>query len=562
MNNSPYGASFLIEPQEIRVNFNAENPFGAAAKIKKRELKLEAIKLKKKLGILAEKATRPDLDRAYNKFLKSANLSKVEGAQRLSYKLEIFDDSKLTNRDKIINCIFGLTRLGIANDVRELLRRDGFNSNYYDILALYRTEGNLTVLPSLKYMHLGILEDSPSDFSIIEQWPVPKNFITAHFTFHPEKVDPPLFVYKIFVNGVKSAVREHVKMVKDIQQKRKIEGYYSYEWLSNAKSGALSSYLLIVCGLDMYSVNIYALPEPYRYRPKKHFAYHYARTRIRATNQNNFESYFLQGEQKHDQMSFSSQKQFLTGQVYENSLVTAIYRANNGLRRHIFPYLPDAFVASILSESVMLFESYRRSSLIFGGKRFDQDTNNLLPSTLAYMRYHFWDIMFVVWVLDTIDTIINKNVKIPTKDGKAAKKALKNLKAALKEFKGQDKEEWNFLKKWRKIKNHKELLENWSNIKALGRDALDEVKKIPGPAEKTLGDELKQELGSGINIINKITENQLWKDIEKIMVAHIGIGGEPFIGNSPTITYGNFVGKNVLRFYMLREGYKKALSDI
>lgn len=583
----------ITDTLSVRYDLTAEKPqMKSASGSDAKAILFQIEQLRTKLTKIAVHATdrdgRSPIDRAYDdwweqwvgKRLAKNEKNSVSGAKSLSWKLRIEPTTKLNTRNYNILglSLFALFRLSIAEVVQKKL--ESFKVSFADVLAMYRSEGDLSVPLSYNSCILyGLLLPRKENVD----WPLSPddipwtnhfidNFLSVNHTFDIDKLDRPNLKnvddknsFEAYWQSIRSSIDTLYKLRASKPKNAVSAGFFSVmEWFQEAKEAAFVLYMLLIGGLDFYTYLANDLG----------FAYNYARNRKSANRSVDFLQAFQQGRDVYRDVTN------VTPTLSSNSLIAILDKRSH---HHIVPLFPIEFVSTIITEAMVRIEAFRREQLICGSQEFDPP----LPTSVAYIRYNGWDIYFVVLVLEVLYVILVKHPKMKSRV-KSENPSIQRLRESLAKFDKDRNEVWTILKKWREAEKRYEkdpnsdtgyfLFDNRNRVlikKALAQDAISVAKddvRLPGTQEKLLISELNAKglMNTAVPIIDALTKtpkvepvkgrpvSQGWYDFEKVMVAHIGKNGKSIIADPMTISYGREVGQNVLKFYCLNEGYKTA----
>jgi hypothetical protein len=563
------------EPILVKHNLADANPFSSALTRRKRDSLLSEIETLRNgvIGISDAVAMKRDvspLDAVYDTLAKNEKFDSGARVKFLSHKLRIKRKDDIRTDEDFQKTLYGLLRLNACSWVVDSLSEQKLSVALPDVLALYRVEGDLAVPLSDFAIASEIVPDSsqPACSSTVTQdcinWPDAVQFLGIHHSFHAlknQQVNNP--EYSSFVDGLRDMVRDRDAMLRDLYSGRIRSGYSVIDWLRSAKSGAMTLFLLLLGGLDVFTVGVLE-PGDGRWRwPKPVFAFHFARNRVGAGLATSFGKALSEGADTFERLAGTSELQFDTGKQWRDSLITVLHGSPGSRQLHVIPIDPLYFVSTILTEAVTLLENLRRTSLPWGGKQF----SNPLPPTVGYLRYHGGEVYFLIWVLDILDKVVNGNQ--PKTSFGAETNAIKKVRDGLAGYTRKKKKEvWTLLDQWRKESSSSGYLKSkpvlsGSMLRAAMRDdAIAGTTDVPGRTERSVVSELNAKGGfeSALPLIDALTDADLWGHFETVMTSHIGNDGAVWLGNSPTITYDNVVGRNVMRYHYLRRGYASALG--
>jgi len=387
----------LNEPIEIDIDLSSANPFPSRLSKKRRERVSDEIKrLRQQLGLIASAATRTKrgspIDQRFEELRKKEHFEHpIKGIEILSYKLQV--DLIPRNDRQRRNTLYALLRLRIAQRVVELVRNEGVLVNFTVPLALHKKEGDLDVPMSLERLDDGF---APPGLTADPYGDIDDLFMGPHHTFFVQKQGRPIPKLETFVREVQLAVTTHDLMKRSLANNRKFNGHMAYQWLESGKKGAMSMYMLILGGLDMYAQGIFEPPGVFD-RQLQDFSYPYARNRLFIDPSRSFSDELSKGIKAYQAFTMVTLDKFMNGQIEDQAIVATVHERKRGERLHHFlPNEPVEFGAAIGMESVMTLEALRRAPLINGGPRFDDP----LPYGVAYIRYNAGDIYFLVILLN------------------------------------------------------------------------------------------------------------------------------------------------------------------
>jgi hypothetical protein len=96
---------------------------------------------------------------------------------------------------------------------------------------------------------------------------------------------------------------------------------------------------------------------------------------------------------------------------------------------------------------------------------------------------------------------------------------------------------------------------------AIARDAASFSTELHGPNERRHMAELNAEgqMDTAEPLLRAVSQHELWNDVQKALVAHVGTGGKPWLGHSD---FHDDIGMRALRFYYMHRGFENAFQGI
>lgn len=563
------------EPVELKTNLPEKNPFGKSlTRTERLVLRDEIEEIRSSLSPLSDvilyKNGKNKIDLSFVRLEQEEMWERPpKGTDYPSHKLRIKNQNLIRTNTDLVSGYNALLRLDIAKKVQSNLK---IRISIPEILAMYRTEGDLAIPLSILTMNKKLPPDKPlfPDFEFVNLF-----FWNHHVFFTEKKPNNPK--YRHIINGICSTIKTREKIRFDLLVQKygsyrfppNSKGHGPLSWLNAAKGHAFTAYLSLIGGLDFYTMDYLSADDQNAELPKQLFSYNYARNRKNLDYPERFSELINKGIEVYEKVTEVKFEDFMNGIIDEKSIVSCIYKKGNNFNHFFMPYSPTIFSSIIIAESAIRLESFRVSPLICGGNGFREDP---LPPSVAYIRYNAWDIYFIVIVLDTLERVLKlKNLeRLP----KTEIENIKKLKIEIKEFE-EDPDVWYVLKKWRDKKSNyyprTDLVRKRTKmILALLNDAKSlfgsyDFSRYPGINEINLKNELNSEkkgkLSSALPIIEKITKKHLWGVFEKVMVSHIGPKNQVWLGRSSTTKLGNEIGMNTLRFYYLLRAYEDAFNE-
>ena len=552
------------EPIKLPLDLADSTPFPSRLSREQRGRVMQEIgRLREQLGLIASVATgtgnRAPIDKRFLALRKREHFEyPLKGLENLSRKLKVV---ALPRNDKQRGeTLYALIRLSIAQRIVALVRAEGVTAHLPEPLALHRMEADLDVPLALDRLGDGI---TPPDLTENPFGNVAPLFKGPHHTFFLQKQTPPPELLKTFVQGIQLAVTTHESMKKALVKGDLFEGHGALSWLESGKKGAMTLYLHILGGLDMYAQAILSPTSGVVDRQLNDFRYPYARNRVFIDPTLSFSDALIAGLKVFHAFTRVSREEFLGGTFKPQAIVATTHNRKRGtLLHHFLPKDPIEFGAAIGRESVMVLEALRRAPLINGGPRFKAP----LPHAVAYLRYNAGDIYFLVIVLNLLEKIVIDKTPRP-KYAKEEKAALDRLKRGLKDFKQPDKKDvWTVLRRWREepgsyFLRKRPVARQATLREAIALDAGSLSTQLYGPNERRHMAELNNDgqMNTAEPLLMALTEQDLWDDLRRAMVAHIGQGGKPWLGHS---NFLDNIGLRALRFYYMHRGFQEVFQGV
>lgn len=545
----------LLEPVSIFEDLSAPEPFGPRLSKKRRTaIKGAIVELLNLIGPVGKAVIsdggRTPMEKAFETLKKRERFVPLPGIERLDFKLAVKPLDRLRSDDDHRAALYALLRLRVAQLTADEAKKDGLTIPLAVMLALHRKEGNLDIPLSYGVFPLGATPDSLTR----PDWAIVDLFLGRHHTFHIERALGS--AHDDFAQGIRKMVVSRPALLVGLSRLKE-KGHDALDWLRSGEEGAMTAYLLMLAGLDVYTTGSIDPPNHPRYPLQAGvFAYHYARSRLGFDPKRDFMTENAIGLNFYRRITGADRNSLINGELPNFGLVTALCPATKETHRHVLPLSPTDFTAAILREGAFLLEGLRSMPTMNGGLRFDPP----LPYVLAYLRYHGGDIKFLLLILDLLYAIAHK--KFVSKE-----QSVQKLAAALSPFHEKLRPEvWRVLKRWQNeteatnfLKTEPVQKRDRAYREAVMQDLQSGSTSLIGPTLMGFMAELnaKGDMNAWEPLMLSLNQNEGWTLLAAALTAPIGKENRPWLGHSRT-GFLDPIGLNVLRFHYILRGYEEA----
>lgn len=567
-----------LEPSEISVDLRGDVALPArlsAAELGEVQAAIAALRTKaSRAAAVAEVARgKSALDRDYEQLKREwgAVFVPPNGATSLGHLLDLPSDAQVAKRKRRVaaDAFYALCRLVVATETQTACLPLVPDLTLAAVLALFRTEGNLHIPPSLEGIRLGLLPQ-PWKSDARPDWPITHAFMSDLGSFHldrdpgavPTASDSEVKDWQRFVKAIESVTtdREHLQRKIELEIKRPRPGSHTaLQLLTFLKIVSFCFYELLLAGLDFYV----PAAGPLDARWEKVFAYNFARYRKILGAKETFVELVAAGITAYRSVVVADLARFMSSDGGgKQALILTLSRRNRAFDRHVVPRSPIDNPAIIVGEGVIRLEACRRGALWLGGPKFADP----LPYSLAYVRYSSWDVYFIVLLLDALDRALNGS-SLKSFATKEEKGALQRVRDLLRSKKDETKDAWGVLDRWRTDEAFRTTFSGRMSIRdAILADAMAGPHDAPGSAESLFVADLlspsKGGFGPALDLIGVLTSEHAWGDAKHVFTAYARYMVDANGTERPKLNRGYPNIQNALRFTYLHEGYSRAFADL